>query len=123
MEIIWNRVREFFSGSVPRGTLLSALIPLIFICYFGTITFVALVLPERYDWRSSVISNLLSPRHSPQFHWVASLGLSLTGFLAIPFYTGPFAAGRQRGREHRHDRFYHGIRYPDSGRHNCHAPL
>lgn len=85
MDMIRNRIVEFFSGRVPRGILLSALIPLIFICYFGTITFVALVLPESYDWRSSVISNLLSPRHSPQFHWVASLGLSLTGFLAIPF--------------------------------------
>jgi hypothetical protein len=83
--MIWNRLRDFISGRVRRETLLSALIPLIFICYFGTITSVALVLPESYDWRSSVISNLLSARHNPQFHWVASLGLSLTGFLAIPF--------------------------------------
>jgi hypothetical protein len=85
MEMIWSRLREYCSGNLSRRTLISALIPLISICYFGTITFAALVSPGSYDWRSSVISNLLSPRHNPEFYWVASLGLSLTGFLAIPF--------------------------------------
>jgi hypothetical protein len=83
--MIWNRVRAYFSGNVPRGLLISALIPLIFICYFGTVTFIAVILRESYDWRSSVISYLLSPRHDPTYHWVASIGLSLAGFLAIPF--------------------------------------
>jgi hypothetical protein len=65
--------------------LLCAQIPLILICYFGTITFTALALQESYDWRSSAISYLLSPRHDPGYHWIASLGLSLSGFLGIPF--------------------------------------
>jgi hypothetical protein len=83
--MIWNRLRSYFSGDVPKGMLLWALIPLILICYFGTTTFTALALRESYDWRSSAISYLLSPRHDPEYHWVASLGLSLSGFLGIPF--------------------------------------
>lgn len=83
--MIWNRLRAYLSGDVPRGMLLSAQIPLIFVCYFGTITFTGLALRESYDWRSSAISYLLSPRHDPGYHWIASLGLSLAGFLAIPF--------------------------------------
>jgi hypothetical protein len=83
--MIWNRLRSYFSGDIPRGMLLCAQIPLILICYFGTITFTALALRESYDWRSSAISYLLSPGHDPAYHWIASVGLSLSGFLGIPF--------------------------------------
>jgi hypothetical protein len=83
--MIWNRLPDYLSGKVPRGALISKLIPLIFVCYFGTILFVALVLRESYDWRSSVISYLLSPLHNPDYHWVTSIGLSLAGLFAIPF--------------------------------------
>jgi hypothetical protein len=83
--MIRNSLRSYFSGDVPRGVLLCAQIPLILICYFGTITFTAFALRESYDWRSSAISYLLSPRHDPGYHWIASLGLSLSGFLGIPF--------------------------------------
>jgi hypothetical protein len=76
---------DFFSGNLSQRTILGLLIPLIFTSYFGTLAFAVLVFPENYDWRSSVISNLLSPRHSPQFHTIASIGLSVSGFLAIPF--------------------------------------
>jgi hypothetical protein len=85
IEMMWNRLRDYLSGNVPRRTLISKLIPLIFICYFGTITFGAVVLRETYDWRSSVISYLLSPLHDPEYHWFAAVGLSFAGFLAIPF--------------------------------------
>lgn len=80
-----QRLFDFFSGNLSRRTLVSALVPLIFIFYFGTLILAVAVFPKSYDWRSSVISNLLSPRHNPEFHWLASLGLSLTGLLAIPF--------------------------------------
>jgi hypothetical protein len=80
-----ERLFDFFSGNVPRRTMLSTLIPLIFIFYFGTLILAVFAFPESYDWRSSVISNLLSPGRNPEFHWLASLGLSLAGVLAIPF--------------------------------------
>jgi hypothetical protein len=81
----WGRLFDFFSGNLPRRIVLSTLVPLIFILYFGTLILAVCVFPETYDWRSSVISNLLSPGHNPEFHWLASFGLSLTGLLAIPF--------------------------------------
>ena len=80
-----ERLFDFFSGNVPRRTVLSTLVPLILVFYFGTLTLAVCVFPGSYDWRSSVISILLSPRHNPEFHWLASLGLSLTGLLSIPF--------------------------------------
>src|SRR5260221_10062847 len=80
-----ERIFDFFSGNVRRRTVLSKLVPLILIFYFGTLILAVCVFPGNYDWRSSVISNLLSPRHNPEFHWLASLGLSLTGLLSIPF--------------------------------------
>jgi len=80
-----ERIFDFFSGNVRRRTVLSTLVPLILIFYFGALILSVCVFPGSYDWRSSVISNLLSPRHNPEFHWLASLGLSLTGLLSIPF--------------------------------------
>lgn len=65
--------------------MLFILVPLIFVFYFGTLALAAFVFPESYDWRSSVISNLLSPRRNPQFHWLASIGLSSAALLAMPF--------------------------------------
>jgi hypothetical protein len=80
-----QRLFDFFSGNLPQRTILAMLIPLIFTSYFGTLTFAVVVFPETYDWRSSVISSLLSPRYSPQFHWIPSIGLTVSGLLAIPF--------------------------------------
>jgi hypothetical protein len=89
-----ERLFDFFSGNVPRRTVLSTLVPLMLVFYFGTLTLAVCVFPGSYDWRSSVISILLSPRHNPEFHWLASLGLSLTGLLSIPF--GGYISDRLR---------------------------
>jgi hypothetical protein len=80
-----GRVLDFFSGNVSRRTALSILVPLVFVLYFGTLLATVWFFQGTYDWRTSVISNLLSPRRNPNFHWIASLGLSLTGLLSIPF--------------------------------------
>ena len=80
-----ERLLDFVTGKLSRRIMLSTLIPLIFICYFGTLVMTVFVFPHRYDWRYGVISNLLSPGHNPGFHWFASLGLSLAGLSAVPF--------------------------------------
>jgi hypothetical protein len=80
-----ERLLDFVTGKLSRRTMLSFIIPLIFICYFGTLVMTVFLFPQRYDWRFGVISNLLSPGHNPRFHWFASLGLSLAGLCAIPF--------------------------------------
>jgi len=41
--------------------------------------------PQNYDWRYRVISNLLSPRDNPSHYWMAACGLALTGLLMLPF--------------------------------------
>jgi hypothetical protein len=74
--------------------MLFILVPLIFVFYFGTLALAAFVFPESYDWRSSVISNLLSPHCNPQFHWLASIGLSSAALLATPF--GGYISSRLR---------------------------
>jgi hypothetical protein len=74
--------------------MLVILVPLIFVFYFGTLALAAFAFPESYDWRSSVISNLLSPRRNPQFHWLASIGLSSAALLAMPF--GGYIGSRLR---------------------------
>jgi hypothetical protein len=76
---------NFFSGNLTRRIILFVVIPLIFLSYFGTLTFAILWSQKTYDWRSSVISNLISPRNNPEFHTVPSVGIAITGLLIIPF--------------------------------------
>jgi hypothetical protein len=78
-------ITRFLSSDLDRRMLLVWVIPLIFVSYFGTLTFAALLSPESYDWRCRVISNLISPRNDPEFHWIPSFGIAIAGLLVIPF--------------------------------------
>jgi hypothetical protein len=80
-----NQAFQFCSGHLRRSTLLYVLIPLIAASYFGTLALAIVLFPESYDWRYRVISNLISPRHNPAFHWIPSCGIALAGLLMIPF--------------------------------------
>jgi hypothetical protein len=68
-----------------RKSILSALLALIFLSFFGTLTLSASMSPQSYDWRYSVISHLLSPRDNPSHYRLAAGGLALTGLLMLPF--------------------------------------
>lgn len=76
---------RFCSGDFRRSTLLFVLVPLIAVSYFGTLALAIVLFPERYDWRYRVISNLISARYNPTFHWIPSLGIALAGVSMIPF--------------------------------------
>ena len=78
-------ILNFFSGNLTRKTVLFVLIPLIFLSYFGTILFAIFQFPGIYDWRDSVISRLISPERNPEFHYLPSFGIAVTGVLMIPF--------------------------------------
>ena len=80
---IW--IRDFFCGQVKRSVLVFCLIPLIFLSFFGTLAATAWLYPGNYDWRARVISDLLSPRHNPGFHSLASVGLAVSALLTMPF--------------------------------------
>jgi hypothetical protein len=67
-----------------RKSTLGILLALIFLSFFGTLTLSASMLPESYDWRYQVISNLLSPRDNPGHYWLAAAGLGLSAVLMLP---------------------------------------
>ena len=76
---------NFLSGDLTKRTLLFALIPVMFVSYFGTLGLAVLLFPGPYDWRDKSISTLLYPRNNPEFHFLASIGIAVTGLLMIPF--------------------------------------
>ncbi len=68
-----------------RKSVLTALLVLIFLAFFGTLSLSARMFPQNYDWRYRVISNLLSPRDNPNHYWLAACGIILTAVLMLPF--------------------------------------
>ena len=78
-------MRSFTPPLFHRKSTLSALLALIFLSFFGTLTLSASISPKSYDWRYSVISHLLSPRDNPSHYRLAVSGLALTGLLMLPF--------------------------------------
>jgi hypothetical protein len=78
-------ITRFFLPNLSRRMLLIWAIPLIFISYFGTLACAAILSPVTYDWRYRVISNLISPRNNPAFHWIPTFGITIAGLLLMPF--------------------------------------
>ena len=70
---------------LSRKSILVVLLVLICLSFFGTLYLSARMLPENYDWRYRVISNLLSPRDNPNHHWLSACGIALTALLMLPF--------------------------------------
>jgi len=68
-----------------RKSVLTALLVLIFLAFFGTLALSARMFPQNYDWRYRVISNLLSPRDNPGHCWLPACGIILTAGLMLPF--------------------------------------
>src|SRR5438034_11756974 len=68
-----------------RKAVLSALLALIFLSFFGTLGLSAWMFPRNYDWRYRVISNLLSPRDNPSHHWLPACGIVFAAVLMLPF--------------------------------------
>jgi hypothetical protein len=63
-----------------RWALLAALA----ISYFGSLWVGALHYPNGYDWKTNVISNLLSPRDNPHGYWLPSAGVALAAIWMAP---------------------------------------
>jgi Protein of unknown function (DUF998) len=81
---VLRQLCSMLAGNLTRRVLLFVWLPLIAFSYFGTLTLAARLSPRAYDWRNSAISKLLYPAYDPQFHYVASLGVALTGLLMLP---------------------------------------
>jgi hypothetical membrane protein len=69
---------------VNRKPVLTVLLGLIFLSFFGTLALSASMFPENYDWRYRVISNLLSPRDNPNHYWLPACGISVSALLVLP---------------------------------------
>ncbi len=67
-----------------RKVVLTALLALIFLAFFGTLGLSAHMFPQNYDWRYRVISNLLSPRDNPGHYWLPACGIILAAVLMLP---------------------------------------
>src|SRR2546421_751535 len=83
----------FIPAVFHRKSILSALLALIFLSFFGTLTLSASMSRRSYDWRYSVISHLLSPRDNPSHYRLAAGGVALTGLFLLPlagFFCPPF---------------------------------
>jgi hypothetical protein len=76
---------DVFQSVSYRKVVLTALLALIFLSFFGTLGLSAWTFPQNYDWRYRVISNLLSPRDNPGHYWLPACGIILTGLLMLPF--------------------------------------
>jgi hypothetical protein len=72
------------AGNLSRRVVLSVLLPLIALSYFGTLGIAARFSPQAYNWRRKAISKLLYPGYDPEFHYVASVGVALAGLLMLP---------------------------------------
>jgi hypothetical protein len=80
-----SKLWTFFSGDIRRRTLLFVLFPLVVGSYFGVLALAVTLFPMAYDWRTMSISKLLYPQVNPQFHFVAAIGIAVTGLLMVPF--------------------------------------
>jgi hypothetical protein len=68
-----------------RKGVLSVLLALIFVAFFGTLGLSGSMFPRNYDWRYRVISNLLSPRDNPGHYWLPAWGIIVAAVLMLPF--------------------------------------
>jgi hypothetical protein len=78
-------IKNNFAGHVSKTALLTRLLPLSVVSFFGTLIAAAFFLPTAYDWRVRVMSSLTSPRDNPQGCWLALFGIMAAMLLALPF--------------------------------------
>jgi hypothetical protein len=78
-------IQNFFAGHVSRRALLTLLLPLSLATFCVTVSLGILLFPGPYDWRTCVISRVISPLRNPEGYWVPSLGLAVAALLALPF--------------------------------------
>lgn len=83
--MILPKVFRFLRGEFTRNAMRCVLLPLVFVSHFGMLALAAWLYPGAYDWRYLSISKLLYPVTNPEFHYIASIGIALTGVLMIPF--------------------------------------
>lgn len=72
-------------GHVSKSALLTRLLPLSCLSFFGAMSAAATFSPDGYDWRVRVISKLTSPDENPEGYLLPSIGIMAAIVLALPF--------------------------------------
>lgn len=80
-----SAIGRYFRGDVSRPALLTTLLPLSAVSFFGTLMIGAALYPGGFDWRVRVISHVISPSRNPDAYWIPSLGMAVAALLALPF--------------------------------------
>src|ERR1043166_4873766 len=79
------KLLSYLRGELTGKTMLFGLVPLILVCHFGVLGIAVLLYPDAYDWRYTSISKLLYPKNNPDFHYIATASIAVTGVLMAPF--------------------------------------
>jgi hypothetical protein len=87
-----HTIRNLFTGHVSRTALLTTILPLSYVVFFGSMMAAAAVFPGGYVWSEDVISRLISPRYNPAGYWLSACGLAVTVLLVWPI--GGYVAQR-----------------------------
>jgi hypothetical protein len=75
---------RFCTGNVSRASLLFCLLPLSVASLAGTFVFGIYLFPGHYDWRTQVMSHVISPVHNPHAYWLPALGIAAASLLCLP---------------------------------------
>ena len=78
-------IQRCFAGHVSKSALLIWLLPLSLASFCVTAGIGILLFPGAYDWRTCVISRVISPRYNPEGYWVPSIGFAVGALLCLPF--------------------------------------
>jgi len=65
--------------------MLQVVVPLIGVFYFGSLVVAVALFPRGYDWRTMSIFKLQYPLVNPQYHFVPTVGVGVSGVLMLPF--------------------------------------
>jgi len=80
-----SKFLDFIKGDIPKALIIQKLLPLT-LGILGITTLLSnLVFPTAYDWRYMVISALTNAEDNPHGFWILSVGMTICGFLMIPF--------------------------------------
>ncbi len=70
-----NPLKTFFTGDIYRKTMITLLLPVLFIVYYGAMFLAFLSYPNTYDWRFMAISSLVDVNENPDGWYIFAVGI------------------------------------------------
>ncbi len=79
-----NPLKAFFTGNISRHRMITVLLPLLFIVYYGTMFLALMFYPTPYDWRFMAISGIIDVQENPNGWYLFAPGIIAFSILLIP---------------------------------------